>query len=64
MSLAFKICGIIRKAKMLDKAVHVSDYQVKVVEEGAVLINLKTREATLIEADGSDEFSWEDSIAE
>jgi hypothetical protein len=64
MSLAYKICGIVRRAKMLDKDVHVSDYQIKVVEQGAVLINLKTREGMIIAADKSDEFSSEESIAE
>jgi hypothetical protein len=62
--MARKICDLIRKAKAWDKTAHVSDYQIKVVESGAVLINLKTSEATLIRTDASDDISPEDGIAE
>ena len=63
-TLARQICHLIREAKASDKTVHVSDFQVKVVENGAVLINLKTGEAALIDADASDDISPEDAIAE
>jgi len=62
--MAREICNLIQKAKAWDKTVVVSDYQVKVVENGAVLINLKTSEATLIRTDASDDISPEDGIAE
>jgi citrate lyase gamma subunit len=64
MSMASQICNLVREAKASDKTVHVSDFQVKVVENGAVLINLKTREAALIKADESDDFSAETDITE
>ena len=64
MTIASKIVARIRKAKAWDKTVHISDYQVRVVENGAVLINLKTSEAELIKADASDCIFLEDGIAE
>ena len=64
MTIAREILARIRKAKSWDKNVHISDYQVRVVENGAVLINLKTSEAELIKADTSDRASSEDGIAE
>ena len=64
MTMVRQICHLIREAKALDKSIHVSDYQVKVVENGAVLINLKTGEAALINADASDYISPADDIAE
>ena len=54
MSLTQKIGAHIRGAKAFDPNVHISDFQVRISERGAVLINLKTGEARLIEADGSD----------
>jgi len=64
VTIAREICARIRKAKSWDKNVHVSDYQVRVVENGAVLINLKTSEAQLIKSDASDRAPPEDGIAE
>ena len=64
MTIASEICARIRKAKAWDKTAHISDYQVRVVENGAVLINLKTREAELVRADESDTIAPEDGIAE
>ena len=52
MALAEKISARIREKKAWDKNAHVSDFQIRVTEKGAVLVNLKTGEAQLIDADG------------
>ena len=52
MALGEKISARIRKKKAWDKNAHVSDFQIRVTERGAVLVNLKTGEAQLIDADG------------
>jgi hypothetical protein len=54
MSLTQKIGAHIRSAKAFNPDAHISDFQVRVSERGAVLINLRTGEAKLIEADKSD----------
>ena len=54
MSLAEKIGAEIRNAKASDRTIHISDFQVRVTDNGAVLINLKTGAAQLIAVDKSD----------
>ena len=64
MTLTEKIGSEIRHAKEEDKQVHISDFQVRVTEKGAVLVNLKTSQAQLIEADKSDEIGLLESVAQ
>ena len=64
MTLANEISARIRKTKAWDKSSHISDFQIRVVENGAVLVNLKTSEAQLIKADASDDVFPEEGIAE
>ena len=62
MSLAQKIGAHIRSAKAFTPDAHISDFQVRISERGAVLINLKTGEAKLIAADDSDADPFEQSL--
>ena len=62
MSLTQKIGAHIRGAKAYNPDVHISDFQVRISERGAVLINLRTGEAKVIEADGSDSDPLEQSL--
>jgi len=64
MTLAEKIGTQIRHAKQDDKKTHISDFQIRVAEKGAVLVNLKTSEAQLIDADESDSMSWAEGVAQ
>lgn len=63
MTLNEEIEARIERAKVLGKAAAPSDFQVRVAEKGAVLINLKTSRATLI-YDDSDPFAEDGSIAQ
>ena len=64
MSITEKIGAQIRNAKAIDRDVHISDFQVRVSTRGAVLINLRTGEAKLIEADQSEWDSLEQSLVQ
>ena len=64
MTIAAKIGAEIRKAKGWDHNAHITDFQVRVAKEGAVLVNLKTSEAVLIEADASDDDDGRGLIAQ
>jgi hypothetical protein len=62
MSLAQKIGAHIRSAKALNPDARISDFQVRVSEGSAVLINLRTGEIKLIAADKSDSDPFEQSL--
>jgi hypothetical protein len=64
MTIVAKIGAEIRKAKRWDHDAHITDFQVRVAKEGAVLINLKTSEAVLIQADASDDDDGEGIVAQ
>jgi len=64
MSLTEKIGAQIRNAKALDRDAHISDFQVRVSSWGAVLINLRTGEAKLIEADQFEGDPFEQSLVQ
>ena len=51
MSLAEMIGAKIRNAKSSDPQLHIKDFQVRVQERGAILINLKTGESVFINSD-------------
>ena len=64
MSLTEKIGAQIRNAKTIDRDAHISDFQVRVSSWGAVLINLRTGEAKLIEADQTESDPLEQSLVQ
>lgn len=48
MSISEKIGAHIRRSKVSDPTLHISDFQVRVDKAGAVVINLRTGEAELL----------------
>jgi len=59
MELDEEILARIRAAKAWDKNSKPSDFQLKVAENGSVLVNLKTRRAQLIYDDESELHDFE-----
>ena len=55
-----EIISRIHASKLWDKTSEVSDFQIKVAENGTVLINLKTRRAQLLYDDESELHDLED----
>lgn len=62
MDLEEEILARINAAKALDKTINVSDFQLKVGDNGSVLINLKTSRAQLIYDDDSKLHDIEDLL--
>jgi hypothetical protein len=60
MDLDDEILARIRAAKAWDRDSKLSDFQLKVAENGSILINLKTRRAQLIYDDDSDLHDMQD----
>ena len=64
MTITDKISARIREKKAWDKGAHISDFQIRVGEKGAVLVNLRTGEAQLIDDDGHDDVPSSGIIAQ
>jgi hypothetical protein len=64
MSITDKIGAHIRNAKATNRDAHISDFQVRVSSWGAVLINLRTGETKLIEADASESDPFDQSLVQ
>ncbi|HKU66111.1 MAG TPA: hypothetical protein VJQ06_13745 [Rhizomicrobium sp.] len=65
MNLTQQIASRIRQARMLGNAGGPSDFQLRVTEKGAILINLRTHGAELLfDDDDEDRFQEKDSIAQ
>jgi len=60
MDLDEELLARIRAAQSLNPGTKVEDYQVRVGENGTVLINLKTSRAQLVYDDGSELHDLED----
>jgi hypothetical protein len=54
MTITEKIGASIRHIKTSGSGTHIADFQIRVREDRVVLINLKTGEVEMIEADKSD----------
>ena len=64
MNLTQQIASRIRQARILGDASGPSDFQLRMTEKGAVLINLRTHRAELLSDKDEDPFLEKNSIAQ